>query len=104
MAASPPIAWIIDGRRFDLESLAQGFDKHLEPFYLAISGVSDSSVGDQAYTDGPPVAKPALARSRGQLFLPSFGCLYLAVAAAIAIAQTEVAIELVGIRHAVGRG
>ena len=63
-AASTPIAWIVDGRRLYLESLAQSFDKYLKSFYLAIGGVSDSSISDEANTDGPAVAKPTLARNR----------------------------------------
>jgi len=103
-AASTPIAWIVDGRGLDLKSLAQSFDKHLQPFYLAIGGISDSSVGDQTDTNGPTVAKPALAGNCGQLFLPFFCRLYFAVLAAAAVTQTEMAIDILMCCQAVGRG
>ncbi len=103
-AGSTPIAWIVDGRGLDLESLAQGFDKHLQPFCLAIGRINGSSVGYQTDADGPTIAKPTLAGNRGQLFLPFFCRLYLTVFAAAAVTQTEVAIDILRRYKAVGRG
>jgi len=92
---SAPIARVVDGLGVDWKLFAQPFYQYLHPLYLTIGRMRGLAVGDDANPDCLIGAIPSAAGYRRPLFLPSFCCLYLTVAAPETIAQTEVAVEII---------
>lgn len=99
-----PVVWVVDGVRLDVELFAELFHQNLHPFDLTIGWKGGLAVSDDADAKGPTAAVPSLAGDGRPLFLPNFRCLDFTIAAAAAVAQTKMAIEIVGIRQSVERG
>ncbi len=79
------------------------FYQLLYPFYLAICWAAGVSVGYNAYADGAAAAIPGSARRDRPLFLPFFGCLYLAITSAKTIANNKMAVDVLRTRQAAER-
>ena len=99
-----PIARIMDGVWLNAELLAEPFHEHLHPFDLTICRRSGFFVCNDADANGPAAAVPGVVGNGRPLFLPYFRGLDFTVAAAVAVAQAKMAIEIVGIVQSVESG
>lgn len=96
MGLSLPITGIVDRFRSNVELSAQSFDHRLRPFDLRVSRGNGSAVGYNTDANSLAAAMPGWAGYYGPLSLPFFGCLYSAVPAAAAVAQTEMEVDILG--------
>jgi hypothetical protein len=89
--------------RVYFEFSKEGLDKGINPLFLEICRFCGYAVGYNADADCLAVAVPAATRNSRPLLLPFFARLNLAVLTPKAVADNEMAVDILGVGYTVKR-